>query len=570
MRVAIVTESWVPSVDGVVTRVENTVRELRRQGHEVLVIAPTTGTDIPGVEEHRTRRVSLDFLYGGRAWGLPAGGIRHALAEFRPAVVHVVNPVLMGAFAARHAAHRYPVVASYHTDVSTYAGHYHLGWLRPLIRIVLKGVYRRADLRLATSELGRQHLRTLGVEGVEVWERGVDRHLFHRNRDVTTMREKLCPDGGLPVALYVGRLAAEKGCDRLLPLAQGEPPVHVAFVGDGPDRRRLEERFYGASATFLGYLHGDELADAYAAADVFVFPSTTDTLGLVLLEAMAMGLPIVAPDVPGMHETLAGYQPLALASTQRPGQAIADAARRLLAAEATVASPAPAGGEPPPPAPGGGGPVLDAALAPVRGPAPGPGSDPAAARRSPSGPVSPPVVRDWADVTSQLVERYRHVCQERSAKEVRRGRRISRFALVGASNAVIDLGVFNILVFLHSTRSSALLVAYNTIAVLLALFNSYLWNSRWTFADRVAGNARRRWAERGLFLLQGGINLAVNDLVILGLSMLLTPILGLPATLASNMSKVGAMLTASAVSFVLMHFVVFRHRQAQSRPSCTP
>jgi glycosyltransferase involved in cell wall biosynthesis/putative flippase GtrA len=544
VRIAIVTESWVPSVDGVVTRLENTVRELRREGHDVLVIAPTTGTDIAGVKEHRTRRVSLDFLYGGRAWGLPAGSIRRALVEFRPAVVHVVNPVLMGAFAARHAVHRYPVVVSYHTDVSTYASHYHLGWLRPLIRAVLQSVYNKADLRLATSEVGRQHLRSIGVEGVELWERGVDRCLFHRGRDVTIMRQKLCPGGDLPVALYVGRLAAEKGCDRLLNLARSEPPVHVAFVGDGPDRRRLEEKFYGANATFLGYLHGDELADAYAAADVFVFPSTTDTLGLVLLEAMATGLPIVAPDVPGMHETLGGYQPLALAPTERPGPAMADAALRLLNGDTHDGCRDGDGGR-------------RRLTAADEGVADAPA-------------VEAPVVRDWADVTSQLVEQYRHVCQERSAKAVRRGRRISRFALVGASNAVIDLGVFNILVFLHSTRSSALLVAYNTIAVLLALFNSYLWNSRWTFADRVAGNPRRRWAERGLFLLQGGINLAVNDLVILGLSLLLTPILGLPATLASNMSKVGAMLTASAVSFLLMHFVVFRHRQAaESRPSCT-
>jgi glycosyltransferase involved in cell wall biosynthesis/putative flippase GtrA len=557
VRIAIITESWVPNVDGVVTRLENTVRCLRRDGHDVCVVAPTVGTDIPGVVEHRTRGLSLRFLYGGQRWALPTGGIRRALAEFRPAVVHVVNPVLMGAFAARRAGRRYPVVVSYHTDVSTYASHYHLGWLRPVIDGVLQRVYRRAELRLATSEVGVEHLEGIGVGDVELWERGVDRRLFRPDRDPGAMREKLCPDPDVPVALYVGRLAPEKGCDRLLDLATGDPPVHVAFVGDGPDRGRLEELFYGSRATFVGYLHGEELADAYAAADLFAFPSDTDTLGLVLLEAMATGLPIVAADLPGIRRTLAGYSPAAFAPLDQPPARMADAARRLLvpgggaARSSTVDSAGPDG-------------VRLAVVAPVGTGAPRPGA----------ATVSPPPavpVADWSEVTSDLVQRYEKVCEERTRKEVRQGRRISRFAVVGASNAVIDLGVFNLLVFANPTRNSGILVAYNTVAVLGALVNSYLWNSRWTFGDRIAGNSRRRWAERGLFLAQGGINLLVNDLVILGFATLFGSILGLPATLTSNMSKVAAMITASAVSFVLMHYVVFRHRQAAAnRPSCAP
>ncbi|MHB8505515.1 MAG: GtrA family protein, partial [Acidimicrobiales bacterium] len=119
--------------------------------------------------------------------------------------------------------------------------------------------------------------------------------------------------------------------------------------------------------------------------------------------------------------------------------------------------------------------------------------------------------------------------------------------------------------FVHPTRSAGLNVAYNTIAVLAAITNSYFWNSRWTFADLVAKDAKR-WRQRALFLGQGGINLGVSDTAILGLSLLLRSRHWLPATLMSDLSKVVAMLTASAVSYVLMHFVVFRAGRPHPQP----
>lgn len=307
MRIAFVTEAWSPYVDGMVTRLEHTARELRRAGHEILVIAPTTGTGVPGVAERRSRSVRLGFLYGGRPWGVPDPAIGAWLSGFAPDVVHVVNPIFMGAAAVRSTAGRFPVVASYHTDVLAYAAHYRLGWLRPVIRTVMQKTYRRAQVRLATSEVGRAQLGVLGISGVELWPRGVDHGLFRPGRDRTRLRHRLGPDARLPVALYVGRLAAEKGCAGLLPLATASPPVQVAFVGDGPQRDHLHRLFHGARATFTGVLRGEDLADAYAAADALVFPSTTDTLGLVLLEAMATGLPVVAADSPTARSTLHGY-----------------------------------------------------------------------------------------------------------------------------------------------------------------------------------------------------------------------------------------------------------------------
>lgn len=521
MRIAMVTETWKPCIDGVVVRLENTVRELLDAGHEVLVVAPTTGTELPGVQEHRTRSIRLRFLYGGRPWAVPDLSVLRALDDFRPDVVHLVNPVLMGSVAAWFSRWRYPLVASYHTDVLAYAGHYHLGWLRGPLRRVMRGTYGRAAVRLATSELGRGQLAQVGVHDVDLWARGVDRQLFRPDRDGSVMRAKLNPHPDEPLVLYVGRLAPEKGCDRLLPLLDCDPPMHLAFVGDGPDRERLERLFGHEHATFTGFLSGHDLADAYAAADAFVFPSTTDTLGLVLLEAMACGVPVVAADTAAARETLASYPDHVLVGD--------DDGAMVTGVREAVAR---------------------------RGPAS------AAADRARQ-------IGDWGRATSELVRAYRHAQGQR----VRPGRparrpghvgRISRFAAVGAANAGVDLAVFNLLFFLGPTRSPSLLVAYNTCAVIAAIANSYVWNSRWTFRDRARSRRRRgRWRQPALFVLQGGVNLAVNDVAVLALSLLLTPLLGLGPTIAANAAKVLAMLTASGVSYLLLHHFVFPHRRTE-------
>jgi len=312
VRVALVSEVWAPEVDGLVTRLESTVAQLRRAGHDVLVVAPTSGTDVPGVLERRTRGVRIPFLYGGRRWGVPDVGVARAVRDFAPDVVHVVNPVLMGVAAARWAAPRHPLVVSYHTDVATYAGHYHLGAFEGFVHASMRSTYRRADVRLATSAVGRGHLAEIGVDAVDLWGRGVDTSAFRPGRDGARLRPRLAPgaDPDVPLAMHVGRIASEKGCDRLVPMAS--PPVQLALVGEGPDRERLERVLAGRRATFTGVLRGDDLADAYAAADVLVFSSETDTLGLVLLEAMACGLPVVALDTPTARQTLDGYEAVRL------------------------------------------------------------------------------------------------------------------------------------------------------------------------------------------------------------------------------------------------------------------
>ncbi|MHB8296492.1 MAG: glycosyltransferase [Acidimicrobiales bacterium] len=304
LRVGIVTETWLPSTNGVVTRLRATFKELERAGHEILVIAPgAAGDETGGMRVHRSPTMRIPFVYGGEPWGVPGRGVGRALEGFAPDVVHVVNPVMLGIAGVVACRRRgYPLVLSYHTNVDVYAGYYHLGWLRSTLHRLSHLLYSQADVTLATSREGQAALSKIGIDDTRLWRRGVDLELFN------PARAPQVPKAGRPlVAVYVGRLAQEKGVDRLEPLVRGGKGIHLLLVGEGPDHARLKRRFAGTPTTFAGCLYGQDLARAYAAADAFVFPSTTETVGLVLLEAMATGLPIVAADSPATRETLASY-----------------------------------------------------------------------------------------------------------------------------------------------------------------------------------------------------------------------------------------------------------------------
>jgi glycosyltransferase involved in cell wall biosynthesis len=328
MRIALFTETFIPKVDGIVTTLCQTVKQLRGLGHEVLIFAPAGGFD----EFDHCRIVGLKSssfpLYRDLRLALPRSSIRKILMDFKPDVLHVAEPALLGIAGLYYGGGKFggalhlPLVISYHTDLPAYLHYYHLGFLEPHVWKILRFRHKRAAVNLCTSVKMVNQLREHRIERVALWPGGVDADLFHPSRRSEEMRARLTeghPDS--PLLLYVGRLSAEKDIESLRPMLEALPQARLALVGDGPHRRALEQHFAGMPVYMAGFLHGEELASAYASSDTFVMPSRTETLGLVVLEAMSSGLPVVAVRAGGIPEMIehgvSGY----LFDT--PGEAIA-------------------------------------------------------------------------------------------------------------------------------------------------------------------------------------------------------------------------------------------------------
>jgi glycosyltransferase involved in cell wall biosynthesis len=304
MRIAIATEVHAPKIDGISNRLIHTIRELAALGHEVLTIAPAPAAPVCAAERlFCVPGVRLP-LYPGVVLGAPDPRILRELTRFRPHVLHAVGPVAVGLYgllAARALA--IPTVASYHTALPEYARRYGYPELEAPAWRLLRAAHALAELNLVPSRSARDELAAHGFRISGLWRGGVDPEYFHPRKRSLATRERLA--GGRvdrPLLLYVGRLAAEKSRHSLGPVLAELPGVQLAFVGDGPERPRLERAYKGLPVTFAGFLSGEELAAAYASADLFVMPSTTETLGFVVLEAMASGLPIVGAEAGGIRD----------------------------------------------------------------------------------------------------------------------------------------------------------------------------------------------------------------------------------------------------------------------------
>jgi glycosyltransferase involved in cell wall biosynthesis len=207
-------------------------------------------------------------------------------------VVHVVNPVILGLWGTLVARQRgLPLLASYHTDITKYAAHLGIGFLQPLSRVFLRDVHNQAHVNLCTSQPMVTSARGLGIRRVRLWPKAVDTERFHPSRRSAEMRARLSDgDPTAPLMLYVGRLSNEKRLDWLYAPITQIPGARLAVVGSGPAEARLKQRFAGTRTRFFGYLSGNELASAYASADVLAFPSDTETLGFAAMEAMALSV----------------------------------------------------------------------------------------------------------------------------------------------------------------------------------------------------------------------------------------------------------------------------------------
>ncbi|PRO66561.1 glycosyltransferase family 4 protein [Alkalicoccus urumqiensis] len=321
MKIAIITETFLPSTDGIVTRLTASIRWLKREGHDILIIAPDLGvTEFEGCRVAGIPAFTF-FLYKDKQYSLFSKKVGRELDAFAPDVVHVVNPAFLGVtgiFAARR--RKLPLIASYHTHFPKYADYYRVSIFKPALWWYARTLHNRAHLNLCTSQTVLDELKERRFHNIHLWKRGVDTEMYTPERYEESMRERLT--GGQPekkLLLFVGRLAPEKEIETVRELLDSSDDFCLAVVGDGPHRSVLEETFAGTNTVFTGFLHGEELASAYASSDVFVFPSTTETLGLVLMEAMASGLPVIAADSGPTREQVRDGETGVLYDADTPG-----------------------------------------------------------------------------------------------------------------------------------------------------------------------------------------------------------------------------------------------------------
>lgn len=307
MRIVYFSETFLPKIDGIVTRLTRTLEHLRDLGHEALVFSPQRGYD--GYAGHRVVYVpGIPFKpwYPELILGLPRPRLGRELDRFKPDLVHVVNPVILGLWGTAITKQRnLPLLSSYHTDITQYAVHFKLPFLSPLSRTFLRDVHNQAHVNLCTSQPMVNSAKVLGIRRVRLWPKAVDTDRFHPNKRSQEMRARLTQgEVDKPLMVYIGRLSVEKRLDWLYAPVTRLRDVRLAFIGSGPAEGYLRERFKATPTVFTGYMGGDELSAAYASADVFAFPSDTETLGFVAMEAMASGVPVVGARAGGIPDVI--------------------------------------------------------------------------------------------------------------------------------------------------------------------------------------------------------------------------------------------------------------------------
>ncbi|KQP17760.1 glycosyltransferase family 1 protein [Pseudorhodoferax sp. Leaf267] len=308
LRIAIVTETYPPEVNGVAATIACCVEGLRARQHHVQLVRPRQdGADIGG--DVLLRGLPIPN-YPHLKMGLPA---TRALVRLwtlsRPDLVHIVTEGPLGWSALRAARKlRLPVSSDFRTNFHAYGQHYGMGWLHRPLMAYLRKFHNRCDLTMVPTEALRQQLAGQGLERLRVVARGVDAALFHPGRRSDGLRAEWGARPDTPVVVHVGRIAPEKNLGVLMDAVQAmraiDPRVRLVMVGDGPMRAELARQWQGRGVVFAGARTGHELAAHYASGDIFLFPSVTETFGNVTPEAMASGLAVLAYDYAAAHRLI--------------------------------------------------------------------------------------------------------------------------------------------------------------------------------------------------------------------------------------------------------------------------
>jgi glycosyltransferase involved in cell wall biosynthesis len=336
LRVAVVSETYPPEVNGVAATIARVVDGLRDRGHELQLVRPRQGRGDEALQDQGFAEVLMRGLpiprYPQLKMGLPSRQqLLRLWASQRPDVVHIVTEGPLGWSALQAASHlKLPVVSDFRTNFHAYSRHYGVAWLRTPIMAYLRTFHNRTSCTMVPTEGLRAELQAAGFRGLRVVSRGVDTRQFDPSRRSVALRASW---GARPtdlVVLCVGRLAAEKNLDVLLrafeSLNAEDPTARLVLVGDGPERAALQQRC--PEAHFAGLRRGDDLAAHYASADLFLFPSVTETFGNVVPEAMASGLPVVGFDYAAARQ-MVRHGDNGLLVAYDDGEAFRAAAQRL-------------------------------------------------------------------------------------------------------------------------------------------------------------------------------------------------------------------------------------------------
>lgn len=292
LRVMVVAESFLPQINGVTNSVRRVLEHLDHENHIARLLAPTGPETYAGFPVVKVRGAQLPFYKDFRVGLETQRRLRSAMVRFAPDVVHIASPASLG-YQALQATRDLdiPTVAIYQTDLVGFADRYRIPGGAAAMARLTRRIHKDADLTLAPSSASIAQLNEFGIHNVARWGRGVDLELFSPTRTSDALHQQLAPNGELLVG-YIGRLAPEKELDLLAHL-EGMPGVRLVIVGEGPEQDRLRKLL--PSAAFLGLLHGEELATAYATLDVFVHTGRHETYCQAAQEALASGVPVVAP-----------------------------------------------------------------------------------------------------------------------------------------------------------------------------------------------------------------------------------------------------------------------------------
>ena len=332
-RIAYITETYPPDINGVAMTVAKTVESLRGRGHELQLIRPRNASDPAGrgpdpLHEFLVRGAPIP-LYKQLKLGLPA---KRALVQLwsrrRPDLVHIATEGPLG-WSALQAARKLklPVCTDFRTNFHAYSQYYGLGWLKGAIFSYMKKFHNMAQRTMVPTLETFEQLKSMGFERLQVVARGVDTELYSPHRRNIALRTQWGASPNTLVMLSVGRLAAEKNLDVVVESYRRIQSVvadcKLVFVGDGPYRAALQAQC--PEAVFAGFRTGTDLAEHYASADLFLFPSLTETFGNVTLEAMASGVPVVAFEHAAAKELITNQQHGLLAPAGQTREFIAQA-----------------------------------------------------------------------------------------------------------------------------------------------------------------------------------------------------------------------------------------------------